>query len=75
MFCQYEVRLAPFDPATDLPPKYNRFQRALAHRAIHQERAAAFYGPRPLKEDAYVNLYGFKVQMTSYGAPGADSYL
>lgn len=55
-FCRYEVQVDPFDPASELPPDYNRFQRALAHRAIRQGRSTAFYGPRPLKEDSYVVL-------------------
>lgn len=55
-FCRYEVRVEPFDPASELPPDYNRFQRALAYEAIRRGRSTAFYGPRPLKEDSYVVL-------------------
>ncbi|MUV59173.1 hypothetical protein, partial [Halogeometricum sp. CBA1124] len=47
-----------FDPATELPPDYSRFQRALAHRSIRRGWATAIYGPRPLKEDSYVVLDG-----------------
>lgn len=57
-FCRYEVRAVSFDPATELPPDYNRFQRALARRAIRRGRSTAVYGPRPLKEESYVVLDG-----------------
>ena len=54
--CEYEAVAEPFDPATDMPPPYNRFQQSLAHRASRQGRTTAYYGPRPLKRASYVEF-------------------
>lgn len=56
--CRYEAVAEPFDPATDVPPAYNRFQQGLAHRASRHGRTTAYYGPRPLKRASYVKIDG-----------------
>lgn len=57
-FCKQEAIAGPFDPAKELPPEYSTDQRALAHRAIRQDAATAYYGPRPLKNASYVVMDG-----------------
>lgn len=64
--CEYEAIAEPFDPAKDLSPELNRFQRELVNQAVRQGEATAFYGPMPLKNDAYVAHDGayYRIQHT-----------
>ena len=56
--CEYEAAADPFDPVTDMPPRYNRFQQRLAHQASRDGQTTAYYGPRPLKQASYVPFDG-----------------
>jgi hypothetical protein len=56
--CEYEAVAEPFDPATDMPPGYSRYQQRLADQASRRGQATAYYGPRPLKRASYVEFDG-----------------
>lgn len=69
--CEYEAVADPFDPVTDMPPGYNRFQQRLAHQASRHRQTTAYYGPRPLKQASYVafdKAYYYVEHTTSFTA-------